>query len=85
MNSTNIQFVLSIYQIGVASLGAFKSFEKTGQKFCLPENQKSGTSKQNTFNQWQNGDDNFNVDEYVNADVDDDVDADLDADVQVEG
>ena len=70
----------------MASLGAFKSFEKTGQKFCLAENwadQKSGTSRQNTFTQWQNDDDNFNVDDGVDADADIDVDVDVDADANV--
>ena len=49
----------------------------------LPENwaeQKSGTSRQNAFKQWQTDDDNFDV----YADVDDIVDDDVDVDTAVD-
>ena len=88
MNLTNILFVLSIYGIensGVASLGGFRSFGKTGQKFCLPENwaeEKSETSRRNTrgytFKQYHTDDDDFDVDDDVDDGVDDDVDDDVD-------
>ena len=58
MNSTNIHSVLSIYQMansGVALLGGFKTFEKTGQNIKEEKNAKHKSRDLERRESWNSG------------------------------